>query len=853
MRSPALAVALLFLVRSAPALAYDSVCRVERDNSCDEGCGTAYRDCDGFEAAQTPWSETSEHASLWKRARVLAGLPALVDEPFSVHTASMDGSFAPARFDRAELLLSRMISIPAFAQLPDFSYALWDWTSGNETCPPNDTDFAALPCHAFEHHMGWLNSNHFLPQAERSYGHFHALAVARATECRAFRDRIRDRQGDEFAPELAAILRACDRESLLIEAIAQHFMQDAWSSGHMWERWGSPDLADFLGPAQGLPIDQHASAVAMTSGLIHGAKAVLGTDDPLCAPRDSVRWIAGDGGDPRPGAGDLFLASVLEDSEFSQQRERLDACTAGSLREVYAASAQSLGDLAGGAVSSSDRRTCFGQRATNDAMFHAAGLHVGPFFFPLSGTTASTLLWFAGAVQPVLSKRLQADLWSLGTRLAVYASRRPRGVEMATFELGTLLGMKRNGAYADKPPPYLDPPLPWLPAPAPARASASDAGNIIARTFVDAHAGDWCDTWVEGGGELDLETLRARAQDRELDPAVRDVACEICTQFASRALRVGDPMDRAPSPAREPACAFLAADPQRVQYVYVPEPKSGDVDRHELARAWCCEQPMLQLKILPGPGSPATRRVTILVSDALGAPVANTMVSLTTDRGVLRPTTGTTDANGLVEATLTLQAVAMDTRVSVEATANTPDGHSLTASETTTAYAPRRQSLHVAGSAVSDFDSSKHLDVTVDFDFSLDFGTPPSVEVHAGRITQSDIRLNGAAKSCVFAVGDLTVAGLSVVDDEVEVILGGVVRVGNGVGAYCTDVSRIPSCCGDECCPVAGCCDEYESYWVLLRGVPEFSSDGVIIGASFMSAQMPGYGFGITGSVTLAL
>ncbi len=40
-------------------------------------------------------------------------------------------------------------------------------------------------------------------------------------------------------------LKDCEIESLSIESVAQHFLQDAWSEGHMWERWGSCEISDF--------------------------------------------------------------------------------------------------------------------------------------------------------------------------------------------------------------------------------------------------------------------------------------------------------------------------------------------------------------------------------------------------------------------------------------------------------------------------------------------------------------------------------------------------------------------------------------------------------------------------------
>lgn len=100
--------------------------------------------------------------------RVLAGLPDEVDTPFVVATptsgAHVDDQWTtvlPAPLDLATAIETRSVEIAVFAQLPDKSWALWDWASGNEGCPPLGTS-AFDGCHAFTAHMGWLNANHFL-------------------------------------------------------------------------------------------------------------------------------------------------------------------------------------------------------------------------------------------------------------------------------------------------------------------------------------------------------------------------------------------------------------------------------------------------------------------------------------------------------------------------------------------------------------------------------------------------------------------------------------------------------------------------------------------------------------------
>src|ERR1041384_492530 len=79
----------------------------------------------------------------------------------------------PVAFGSATGTISRSYNITGFAGLPDHSFALWDWASGNETCPAGTVGLFIRPgitadqaCHEFKSHLGTLNSTHFLPQAQ---------------------------------------------------------------------------------------------------------------------------------------------------------------------------------------------------------------------------------------------------------------------------------------------------------------------------------------------------------------------------------------------------------------------------------------------------------------------------------------------------------------------------------------------------------------------------------------------------------------------------------------------------------------------------------------------------------------
>jgi hypothetical protein len=128
----------------------------------------------------------------------------------------------------------------------------------------------------FSQHLGGLNSSHFLPQAADFYSHYHALALVRAAECADTWEQIpadaRDRLED--------YVLQCEKEALVLEAVGHHFLQDAWSMGHMWERWGSSSLEDWdwtYPYVEGFSAEDDLTLTVLVggfSGTIHGAKSV---------------------------------------------------------------------------------------------------------------------------------------------------------------------------------------------------------------------------------------------------------------------------------------------------------------------------------------------------------------------------------------------------------------------------------------------------------------------------------------------------------------------------------------------------------------------------------------------------
>src|SRR4029078_4525837 len=99
-------------------------------------------------------------------------------------------SLLPVPFAETARVQTRAISPGELATLPDSSSARWDWATGHETCPLPGVGADAVQCHDFATHMGPVNSTHFLPQAGRFYVHYHALALARAKECKAAKDAL---------------------------------------------------------------------------------------------------------------------------------------------------------------------------------------------------------------------------------------------------------------------------------------------------------------------------------------------------------------------------------------------------------------------------------------------------------------------------------------------------------------------------------------------------------------------------------------------------------------------------------------------------------------------------------------
>lgn len=210
----------------------------------------------------------------------------------------------------------RSVSLLEMAQVPDFSSSLADWASGNEQCPISGTDGAfssdvpqSQVCHQFRMMLGAVNATHFAPLNRQTWKYYHSLALQRMSECNKL-TRLKAPFYDFFVggPDCDgttctneeptySVLRAnatevdeCETEAMAYEMFAQHFLQDAWSTGHMWKRWGKANFSEFpadfsLFPSETpapFPVEDTSArrgAIALltgaVAGTIHGAKSVI--------------------------------------------------------------------------------------------------------------------------------------------------------------------------------------------------------------------------------------------------------------------------------------------------------------------------------------------------------------------------------------------------------------------------------------------------------------------------------------------------------------------------------------------------------------------------------------------------
>jgi hypothetical protein len=613
MKTRALGLTLALASLPTRAFAWESVCYQYPDTTLEPAAyatlsGPYCSPSAGPNTARHRWiGNLDEHRRIFETTRERAGLPDSVSANVTLRVfassamvasgSALVPSIRPVAFDRAERVATRVVSVGELAQLPDFSYSLWDWAMGHETCPLDGIGATPESCHGFATHMGPVNANHFVPISGSFYAHYHALALARAHECAAMSAEL-----GSAATRFAPYLQECESEAIALEAIGQHYLQDAWSSGHMWQRWGSPDLADFPGAT----VEERRSRavlVALVAGFVHGSRGVLqvlpawtsfDVNDALCAPNDAVEFVRA--GSRSHAIGDDFLQLLPRnggtDATYEVQSNQLYSCATSGLLEVYRAAGQQHGVLgpreSSLATVDPTSAACFGQRVTNRAFVTGAAIQLriagAQIDLPVDSRVASMLVpnlaRAAGeaTITPALRNRFRMDLVRAMSLARVIAKDAPEGTEIAEGALGDLLGAHPNGAYASRPTlaPYIDPALPW-PGTNDATPSAAERAQAIAGVFHRGHVGVWCRATTDA----QLTAMRSRASDTTLDATTHAAACDACGEIAQRHLRVGASAS-AYDTSDEPVCHYLAPT---APVVY--QPASAGSDRAALARAWC--------------------------------------------------------------------------------------------------------------------------------------------------------------------------------------------------------------------------------------------------------------------------
>jgi hypothetical protein len=385
--------------------------------------------------------EHNEHALLAAYAAQLGGLPPTLKQTFFVSYPAPNRLIASKANNGGWIVgpsalpmdqegdwtnTLRAYGLYELAQIPDWSFSVADWAGSNETCPLNRVeggfpDSAEDPgnrrCHDYLLSIGPLNATHFSPASQSVYTHYHQLAMNRMSECLTLAAGLTDYYatlGERPLVWSPANTEAheCEREAMIYEMFAQHFLQDAWATGHMWHRWGYAEPGQFP-YALDERYDEHwddveevptenvngrravlAGTVAGFVGMVHGTKSVTEKifrtaaaagllDDPLNGPLfdnfpflyKPVKWQDNHGFSAR-GAGDLWASLIVgaHDEDYAPWRDRFLSCSAKSMRQVYQAGPKAHGPLisylATGDAEDFDSfdDDCFSQRATNESM-----------------------------------------------------------------------------------------------------------------------------------------------------------------------------------------------------------------------------------------------------------------------------------------------------------------------------------------------------------------------------------------------------------------------------------------------------------------------------------------------------
>jgi hypothetical protein len=325
------------------------------------------------------------------------------------------------------------------AELADSSKSLMDWLGG---LPPSAC--RQSPCRTFGK-LGPLNSNHFGEQAGATYLAYHAKAMAAADQCRRGHTLVVDfrRRFGGVGPDPDDYFRRCARTAFAFEGYGQHYLQDRWAIGHMWNRWGAPRLDAF-------PSEGKAATVSVAAGIVHGAEAMTGQPDGLGSAHPAASWGRLGSEDRFHGVGDLEAERLMTDGDFRMQRDWLLGCTAAGVAEVarFPGWEQVRGKYPLDACTG-------GGWATNASLAAAFDLELGSVRLTpeqLAGASAAydiPLKLFLNGMQQVNVdvRKLGAELVPVVARVRALATVSPTGLEAAQSKLPDFLGMHHGGAY----------------------------------------------------------------------------------------------------------------------------------------------------------------------------------------------------------------------------------------------------------------------------------------------------------------------------------------------------------------------------------------------------------------------
>ncbi len=392
-------------------------------------------------------------------------------------------------------------TVPQWAGIPDFGYSVDDWINKHYFCPPRHGD-GFENCHIY--FGGWLsafNSGHFGQQGADTYVLLHKTAMNLAREAKALRERIEASDGSsDFPGDRAAHKDKIEEAEMMAyyyEATAQHFLQDRWSTGHMWQRWNAPDVdQNPYGDNVAL-----SSEVGAASGLLHGSEALTGLPDATSSPYftlvtsflsgllnlgptgiEIAKFRLGDNGPVFSGMGDERLQDWFDGGfgkeyasrgnidvpvNISRQRgmmmECLDASWADVIRTIGRDSQSGgFGVIGVKLYEPFDRgykpnHTCTDMWLTNESVALAwLGDSLVPFA-TMGRMVANGILGLSGKINPeaektVTSLGLRTDWLEVSAVVAMRYWRAPNSTDLAHGGLPPLGLAQQGGAYG--PPNY---------------------------------------------------------------------------------------------------------------------------------------------------------------------------------------------------------------------------------------------------------------------------------------------------------------------------------------------------------------------------------------------------------------